>query len=72
MFKGETMDITFTEEDAHMIHHPHSDALVVSALIGNIYVHRLLVDNGSSVNILAYNTYQKMKLAGKDNDGLLQ
>ncbi|XP_063935619.1 uncharacterized protein LOC135147089 [Daucus carota subsp. sativus] len=66
MFKGETMDITFTEGDARTVHHPHSDALVVSAVIGNINVHRLLVDNGSSVNILAYSAYQRMKMADKD------
>ena len=36
MFKGETMDITFTEGDARAVHHPHSDALVVTAVIGNV------------------------------------
>ena len=66
MFKGETMDITFTEGDARMVHHPHSDALVVTAVIGNVNVHRLLVDNGSNVNILAYSAYHRMKMADKD------
>ena len=51
------MDITFTEEDTCTVHHPHGDALVVTAVVENINVHRLLVDNESSVNILAYNTY---------------
>ena len=66
MFKRETMDITFTEGDARTVHHPHSNALVVTAVIGNVNVHRLLVDNGRSVNILAYGAYQKMKMADKD------
>ena len=41
MFKGKTMDITFTEEDAHTIHHPHSDALVITVVIGSINVQHL-------------------------------
>ena len=61
MFKGEIINITFTEEDARIVHHPHNDALVIT--VGNINVHRLLMDNRISVNILAYSTYQKMKLS---------
>ena len=57
MFKGEMTSITFTEEDARHVHHPHNDALVVKVLIGGTNVHRCLVDNGSSVNILTYDTY---------------
>lgn len=66
LFKGETMDITFTEEDARQVHQPHNDALVITVMIGNMNVHRVLVDNGSSVNILSYNIYQKMGLATKE------
>lgn len=66
LFKGETVDITFTEEDARHVHHPHNDALVIKAAIGGLNVHRVLVDNGSSVNILAYSTYQKMGLLDKE------
>ena len=66
MFKGGTMDITFTKEDTHTFYHPRSDALVITIVIGNNNVHKLLVDKGSSINILAYRNYQKMKLADKD------
>lgn len=52
LFKGETADITFSEEDAKWVHHPHNDALVVTIGIGTQNVHRVFVDNGSSVNIL--------------------
>ena len=31
-----------------------------------MFMHQLLVDNGSFVNILAYGTYQKLKLSDKD------
>lgn len=66
LFRGEAADITFTEDDARHVHHPHNDALVIKALIGGFNVHRVLVDNGSSVNILAYDTYQKMGLLNKE------
>ena len=49
VFKGEAVDITFTEEDAKWVHHPHSDALVVNIMIGAMNVHRVFVDNGSSL-----------------------
>ncbi|KAK1399685.1 hypothetical protein POM88_009548 [Heracleum sosnowskyi] len=66
LFRGEAADITFTEDDARHVHHPHNDALVVTITIGGLNVHRVLVDNGSSCNILAYDTYQKMGLADKE------
>nr|XP_017225259.1 PREDICTED: uncharacterized protein LOC108201488 [Daucus carota subsp. sativus] len=66
VFKGETMDITFTEDDAKWVHHPHNDALVVAMRIAALNIHRVFVDNGSSVNILYYDTYKKMGLPDKD------
>ncbi|XP_074359118.1 uncharacterized protein LOC141698328 [Apium graveolens] len=64
--KGESGDITFREADARNVHHPHNDALVVNALIGGANVYRMLMDNGSSINILAYSTYRKIGLV--DNE----
>ena len=46
--------IGFSEEDAQRHHHPHNDALVVSIRVGDYNTHRLLVDNGSTANILYY------------------
>ena len=46
--------IEFSEDDARRVHHPHDDALVVSLQIGDKNMHCVLVDNGSSVDILYY------------------
>ena len=50
--------ISLTEEDARWLHHPHDDALVNSLSIADFNTRRVLVDNGSSVNILYYPTFQ--------------
>ncbi|XP_074362555.1 uncharacterized protein LOC141702841 [Apium graveolens] len=60
------MDITFREADARWVHHPHNDALVISPQIGTKNVYRAFMDNGSSTNILYYNTYKKMGLPDRD------
>ena len=59
-------NITFNERDAHHVRHPHCDALVIMAMIANNNVHRILVDNGSSVDILYYQAFQRMGLKVND------
>ena len=54
--------IGFSEEDARRLHHPHDDALVVSMRAGDYNIHRVLVDNGSSANILYYPAFQQMRI----------
>ncbi|XP_058092611.1 uncharacterized protein LOC131239068 [Magnolia sinica] len=44
--------ISFTDEDAQEIHRLHDDALVVTLTIANRRVFRILVDTGSSVDVL--------------------
>ena len=46
--------IGFTEEDFRHLHHPHDDALVVSIRVGGYNTYRVLIDNGSSADILYY------------------
>ena len=50
--------IGFSEEDARRLHHPHDDALVVSLRVGDYNMHWVLVDNGSSADILYYPAFQ--------------
>ena len=54
--------IEFSEDDARHLHHPHDDALVVSIRVGDYNTHRVLVDNGSSTDILYYPTFQHMRI----------
>ena len=57
--------IEFSEEDARHLHHPHNDALVVSIQIEDYNMHRVLVDNGSSADILYYLAFQQMGIDRK-------
>ena len=60
--------IGFLEEDARRLHHPHDDLLVVNLRVGDYNMHWVLVDNGSSVDILYYPTFQQMRI---DRDQLV-
>ena len=52
------------EEDAQSLHHLHDDALV-NIPIGDYNTHRVLVDNGSSIDILYYPAFQQMRIERK-------
>ena len=56
---------SFTDEDAERIHHPHDDAIVITLLIVDYTTRRVLIDNGSSADILYYPAFQQMRL-GRD------
>jgi hypothetical protein len=55
--KAESLIIGFSDEDYAGVSRPHTDALVVSMRIGNHNVHRILVDNGSSADILYWSAF---------------
>ena len=52
--------ITFSDSDLEGCQHPHDDPLVIRAIVANTSVHRVLVDNGSSVDIIFASTFDKM------------
>ena len=58
--RKESLIIGFSEEDARRLHHPHDDALVVSVRVEYYNMRRMLVDNGSSADILYYPAFQQM------------
>ncbi|KAL5562775.1 hypothetical protein UlMin_032522 [Ulmus minor] len=56
--------IIFTESEARSLWHPHTDAIVVTLRIAGRKVFRILVDNGSSADILFKSTFNRMNLVG--------
>ncbi|XP_070017255.1 uncharacterized protein [Nicotiana sylvestris] len=44
--------LTFSEEDIEALSQPHNDALVISILLNKVQVKRVLMDPGSSANII--------------------
>ena len=54
--------ISFTEEDARWVHHPHDDALVINLTIADFNTRWVLVDNRSSSNILYYPAFQQIRI----------
>jgi BarA-like signal transduction histidine kinase len=58
----EDLPITFTEEDACKVFHPHDDALVVTMEIAGYSTRRVLIDNGSSADIVYLTAFQQMKI----------
>uniref|UniRef100_A0A2N9F5Z7 Uncharacterized protein n=1 Tax=Fagus sylvatica TaxID=28930 RepID=A0A2N9F5Z7_FAGSY len=58
---GRSSDLV-SEDDARNIHHPHDDALVVTLTIAGFITRRVLIDNGSSADIIYLPAYQQMKI----------
>ena len=54
--------IEFSEDDARRLYHPHDDVLVFNLQIGDYNLHRVLVDNGNSTDILYYLAFQQMRI----------
>ena len=52
----------FSEEDAKGVNQPHDDPLVIMLIIEGFNIRRILVDNGSSVNIIYLSAFQQLKL----------
>ena len=52
--------ITFSDADLEGCQHPHDDPLVIRVVVANKIVHRVLIDNGSSTNIIFASAFEKM------------
>ena len=52
--------ITFSNLDMEGCKLPHDDPLVIKTIVANKTIHRVLVDNGSSVEIIFASTFDKI------------
>uniref|UniRef100_A0A2N9HJT9 Uncharacterized protein n=1 Tax=Fagus sylvatica TaxID=28930 RepID=A0A2N9HJT9_FAGSY len=50
------------KEDARKVFHPHDDALVVTLEIAGYSTRRVLIDNGSSADIIYLTAFQQMRI----------
>ena len=52
--------IAFSDSDMEGCQHPHDDPLVIRVVVANKTIHRVLIDNGSSTNIIFASAFDKM------------
>ena len=62
MSKSPRLDtsITFSDSDMDGCQHPHDEPLVIRATVANKTVHRVLIDNGSSADIIFASAFDKI------------
>ena len=60
--------ITFFDSDMEGCQHPHDDPLVVHAVVANKTVHRVLVDNESSTDIIFASAFDKIGIGREKLD----
>ena len=65
-YRGSTRPSHFLTQIWRDANTPHDDPLVVRAVVANKTVHRVLVDNGSSADIIFASAFDKMVLEGRD------
>jgi hypothetical protein len=59
------LPITFSEEDLQLKDYPHMDAMVIEANIDGRIVSKILVDGGSSTDIIFTSTIDAIKIDRK-------
>ncbi|VFQ73601.1 unnamed protein product [Cuscuta campestris] len=64
--KGRREPIVFSDEDLPLILSPHRIPLVISMAIHKFFVRRILVDTGSSVNVLYWEAAQQLGIRKED------
>ena len=65
MPKNDELDIVFSKRDGRGIRQLHDDPLVIMLRVKEFNIHRVLIDNGSSANIIYLLAFQQMKLDKK-------
>ena len=65
MPRNDKPDIIFLERDGRGIRQPHDDSLVIMLRVEEFNIHRVLINNGSSADIIYLPKFQLMKLDKK-------
>ena len=60
--RQDSMPITFTDDKANRLLHPHNDALIGEIQVADNVVHRVLIDNGSSADILFMDAFVQLNI----------
>ena len=59
---GDDCAITFTPDDLQGVELPHNDALIVTITVGTSDVRRVLIDAGSSAEVMFHSTFKALEL----------
>ena len=62
--------ITFLDSDLEGCQHPHDDPLVIRVVVANKTIHRVLVDNGSSADIIFASAFDKMGIGREKQESV--
>ena len=54
--------ITFSDFDMEGCQHPYDDPLVIRVVVANKTIHRVVIDNGSSIDIIFVSAFDKMSI----------
>ena len=65
MPRNDKLDIVFSKRDGHGIRQSHDNPLVIMLKVEEFNIHRVLIDNGSSIDIIYLPAFQQMKLDKK-------
>ena len=60
---SELRSITFTKADLEKVQHPHTDSLVIQLSMNNYDMNMILVDTGSSIEVMYYDLFKQLKLS---------
>ncbi|GMN19415.1 hypothetical protein TIFTF001_039817 [Ficus carica] len=62
--RQDSTPITFTDDEADLLLYPHNDALIGEIRVTDNIVRRVLIDNGSSADILFIDTFTRLRIEG--------
>ena len=60
--RHENWQINFFAHEENIVHDNDNDPIIISTVIHNFQVDRILVDDGSAVEVLIYETFKNMNL----------